>query len=102
MTSSSASESTWRTLYGSVWSGIGRPHPDRAQRCRQRLGLLRREAAEQVTDDVAEGGGHRQGEDRPEHPGQRPADDDREDDRGGMQLDRVALDLGHQEVVLDL
>ena len=51
---------------------------------------------------VAEGGGHRQCKDGPEQAGQRPADDDREDDRSGMELDGGALDLRHQEVVLEL
>ena len=68
----------------------------------QRLRLVGAEAAEQVAHDIAERGGHRQRQDRPEQPGQRAADDDREHDHGRMQLDRVALDLGHEEVVLDL
>src|SRR6476659_4472371 len=102
MTSSSASESTWRTLYGSMASGIGRSHPDRAQRSGQCLRLLRREPTEQVADHVAEGGGDRQGQDRTEQPREGTADDDREDDRRRVELDRVALDLGHEEVVLDL
>ena len=71
-------------------------------RCRQRLGLVRAQPAEQVADDVAERGRHGQREDRPEQARQRAADDDREHHRGRMQLHRVALDLRDQKVVLDL
>src|SRR3954452_4708129 len=103
MTSSSASESTWRTLYGSNPSdGIRRPHADVGERDRERVGLVRGQPTEQVADDVAEGRGDRQGEDRAQQPRQRAADDDREHDGSRMELDRVALDLRHEEVVLDL
>src|SRR6478609_4685945 len=94
MTSSSASRSTWRTLYGSMPSAIVRAHADRRERRGQGLRLVRREAPEEVTHDVAEGCRDRQREDRTEEPGQRAADDDREHDDGRVQLDGVALDLG--------
>ena len=68
--------------------------PARAvDRRRERLGRVRAQPPEQVAHDVAEGRRDRQGQDRAEEPGQRPADDDREDDRRRVQLDRVALDL---------
>src|SRR5262245_53913863 len=102
MTSSSASGSTCSVLYGSIRSDIRRTHPDRRQRGGQRLGLLGRQPAEQVANDVAEGGRDRKRKDRAEEAGQRPADDDGEDDRSRMEADGVALDLGDQEVVLDL
>ena len=69
---------------------------------RERLGLVRAQSAEEVAHDVAEGGRHGQGQDRPEQAGQRPADDDREDDDRRVELDGVALDLRDEEVVLDL
>src|SRR4051794_27014432 len=101
-TSSSASGSTWRTLYGSNPSGIVGTHADIRQRDRERLGLVRRQSAEQVTDHVAERGGDRKSEDRPEQPRKGAADDDREDDRCRVELHRIALDLRDEEVVLDL
>src|SRR4051794_34722848 len=102
MTSSSASGSTWRTLYGSIPSGIVRTHAHIRQRDRERLRLVRGGASKQGTDNGGERGGDRQGEDRPEQPRKRPADDDREDDRSGVELDRIALDLRDEEIVLDL
>src|SRR6476646_8840397 len=102
MTSSSASWSTWRTLYGSIRSGIVRAHADRRERCSQGLRLVRRQAPEEVAHDVAERRRDRQGEDRSEESGQRSADDDREHHDRRVQLDGVALDLGHEEAVLDL
>src|SRR6478736_6382006 len=102
MTSSSASGSTWRTLYGSIASGIVGPHPDVRQRDRERLGLVRGEAAEEVPHDVTERGRDGQSQDRAQQPRQRPADDDREDDRRRVKLDGIALDLRHEDGVLDL
>src|SRR6478672_9543538 len=102
MTSSSASWSTWRTLYGSIRSAIVRTHADRPERRRQGLRLVRRQASEEVAHDVAEGRRDRQREDRAQQPSQRATDDDREDDDRRMELDRVALDLGHEQAVLDL
>src|SRR3954454_9668951 len=102
MTSSSASRSTWRTLYGSSGSDIFWTHPDVRERDRERAGLVRRQTAEEIPDDIAEGGSDGQRQDRPEEPGERPTDDDREDDGRRVQLHRVALDLRDQEVVLHL
>ena len=110
MTSSSASGSTWRVLYGSGVLIAGRrragrggcSRPQVLERAREGLVGIRAEAPEQVAHDVARGGRDGQGQDRPEQPGQGAADDDREDDRGRMELDRVALDLGHEQVVLEL
>src|SRR5207344_2007736 len=102
MTSSSASGSTWRTLYGSNGSAIARRQADGLEGGRQRLGLVRAEPPEEVANDIAERGGHRQRQDGAEQPRQRSADDDREHDRGRVQFDRLALDPRHQEVVLDL
>ena len=96
MTSSSASGSTCRILYGfelahaaapspSDATVVGAPErhgcalePEARDRGGERVGGLRAEPAEQVAHDVAAGGGDRQRQDRPEEAGQRPADDDRE------------------------
>ena len=120
MTSSSASGSTWRTLYGSM-SGHGRSVPASASGlgasgglldegrpgAQDRDGLVRGrrrivDAVEQVAEDVPGRRRDRQGEDRPEQPGDRAADDEREHHDARVQLDRVALDLRDEHVVLDL
>ncbi len=112
MTSSSASGSTWRILYGSI--GVSHRSPRHAaavahrragvepSACERARRIVRAEPPEQVADDVAAGRRDGQGQDRPEQPGERAADDDREHDARRVELDRVALDLGHEEVVLDL
>jgi hypothetical protein len=59
-------------------------------------------AAEGVDVEVAQGCGDRQGEDRAQESRDCPAQDEREDDHGGVELRGVALDLRNEEGVLDL
>ena len=55
-----------------------------------------------MTVDVARRGRHRQGEDRAEEPRDRATDHEGEHHGARMKVGRVALDLGHEDVVLDL
>ena len=46
--------------------------------------------------------GDRQGQDRPEQARDRAADDERNHDGARVELDGVALDLRHEQIVLEL
>ena len=60
------------------------------------------EPAEPVSVEVAPERDHRRGEDRAPQPEQRGAHDEGQDDHRRVEVDRVAHDLGHEQVVLEL
>ena len=66
------------------------------------LGALAAGPPEGIDVEVPQGRGDRQGEDGAEEARHRPAEDQREDDHGRMELRGVALDLRHEDDVLDL
>ena len=120
ITSGSASESTWSTLYasggafirspaslrqprpaGTMVAAPGRRAVEPSRGHRRWLGI-RLETAIEVAVDVPAGRRDGQRQDRAEQAADRAADDQREHHGARVQLDRLALDLGHEHVVLDL